>query len=747
MNNYFDEETRKIFTTAKLEMLELKHPYIGTEHIMLAILKNDNIISKKLKENNLDYQTFKKELLKRINKGTKKSNFFIYSPTMKKIINEIELESKKNNEEINLINLFTAILDFDEGITTKILLDLNIDIDNLYDLILTSNGNKRKHLILEDIGVNLTELAKQNKLDPFVGRKEEISQIEQILCRKNKNNPLLIGPPGTGKTALVEKLAIDFSNSNCPNKLKNYKIISLNMASAVAGTKYRGEFEERINKILNELEKEDNIILFIDEIHTLIGAGGAEGAIDASNIFKPALARGKIKCIGATTEEEYKKHFEKDKALERRFQIVKIKEPSKEETKKILNKIKPSYEKYHNVIISDEIIDKIITLADKYIYTRYRPDKQIDILDEVCAKVAIKEEKESLENKKLSSIIKKKKYYLNNSNAKKAYEYTIKENNIKKEMHNNKKEITTNDIANVISAKTTIPIYEIVRQDKRIIENIKNNLEKEIYGEQEVINEILYIAKKIKLGINDNNCISILFAGPTGVGKTTLAKLFGKYVTSNKIIYLDMTEYSDSTDISKFLGTTPGYIGYDENNSIINKIKDNPASTIILDNIDKANIKIISLLNQILDTGEILDSKNNKVNLRNNIILMTTNISINNKQIGFIKDSSYKENELKEKINTSLINKIDNIIYFSKLDEENITKIIKQKANNIIKNYNKENITITDKFIKDAIKLSNYQEYGAKKIDKIIKNKIEKELIDKIINNEENITFDSILVN
>ena len=391
------------------------------------------------------------------------------------------------------------------------------------------------------------------------------------------------------------------------------------MASAVAGTKYRGEFEERMKKLIAEIENNDNIILFIDEIHTLIGAGGAEGAIDASNILKPALARGKIKCIGATTTDEYKKHFEKDKALDRRFQIINIEEPSIEETKNILNKLKPLYEEYHHVIISDDIIDKIITLSDKYIYNRFRPDKQIDILDEVCSKVNIKDN-ENLINleSNLKAIRDKKELYIKENNIKKAYEYKIKETEFKKNINFNisKSFVSINDIATVINNKTNIPIYEILKDNKKTISQIESYLKDTIIGQEEAINKLINITKRIKLGYKDNKCISLLFNGPSGVGKTKLATTFGGLISKQKVIKLDMSEYSDASSISKFTGSNAGYVGYEDNKYILSKIKDNPNALIILDEIDKAHPKIINLLYQILEDGIISDAKNNFINFK-----------------------------------------------------------------------------------------------------------------------------------
>ena len=752
MISNFNEEAQEILTKAKLEMLELKHPYVGTEHLVLAILHSKNELTERLSNYNLTYQKFKKEILNVIGKGSKKSEFFLYTPLLKKVIENAIMDSKDNNNGIVTINhLFAGLLDVGEGIAIRIFMSMNLDLDNIYDEFaekIYNTSNKKEHvLLIEELGVNLTTKANNNEIDPVIGREKEIKKIEEILCRRTKNNPLLLGEPGVGKTAIIEGLALYISEGKVPPKLQNKQIISLDMASAVAGTKYRGEFEERMKKLIAEIENNDNIILFIDEIHTLIGAGGAEGAIDASNILKPALARGKIKCIGATTTDEYKKHFEKDKALDRRFQIINIEEPSIEETKNILNKLKPLYEEYHHVIISDDIIDKIITLSDKYIYNRFRPDKQIDILDEVCSKVNIKDN-ENLINleSNLKAIRDKKELYIKENNIKKAYEYKIKETEFKKNINFNtsKSFVSINDIATVINNKTNIPIYEILKDNKKTISQIESYLKDTIIGQEEAINKLINITKRIKLGYKDNKCISLLFNGPSGVGKTKLATTFGGLISKQKVIKLDMSEYSDTSSISKFTGSNAGYVGYEDNKYILSKIKDNPNALIILDEIDKAHPKIINLLYQILEDGIISDAKNNFINFKNNIIIMTTNLGKNNNSIGFNTNEKEINQELKDNFNIAFLNRIDDIITFNSLNKQNITIIINQKIDALKNKFKEANIIISDSVLEEIINESNYIDFGARKIDKIIKNHIENIIIDNLINDNINIHIDSI---
>lgn len=755
MISNFNEEAQEILMKAKLEMLELKHPYVGTEHLVLSILHTKNELTEKLESYNLTYNRFKKEILNVIGTGSKKSEFFLYTPLLKKVIENAIMDSKDNNNgEVTISHLFAALLDVGEGIAIRILISMDLDLDSMYDeftsKIYERKNKYQKKLLIDELGINLNEMAKNNLIDPVVGRDEEIKKVEEILCRRTKNNPLLIGAPGVGKTAIVELLAILLESGEVPAKLQNKKIISLDMASAVAGTKYRGEFEERMKKIIEEIEQNDQIILFIDEIHTLIGAGGAEGAIDASNILKPALARGKIRCIGATTMEEYKKHFEKDKALERRFQNVIIEEPSIERTRDILYQLKPVYEKYHNVKISKDIIDKIISLSEKYIYNRYRPDKQIDILDEVCSRVNIQENTTTINlQSNLKDIKNKKELYIKENNIKKAYEYKIKETKYKKEISNTNdiKEVTLIDIGNVINSKTSIPIYEIIKDNKKVIDDINSKLKDTIIGQEEAIQKLINISKRIKLGYKENKCLSLLFIGNSGVGKTKLATTYGSLISKQKVIKLDMSEYSDSLSISKFLGATPGYIGYDDNSYVLNKIKDNPNAVIILDEIDKAHPKIINLLYQILEDGKILDAKNNVINFNNNIIIMTSNIGAKKQSLGFNinHNNSNLPQELKEKFNLSFLNRIDDIIIFKDLNKQNIEKIIKLKIDELKHKFCDANINISKNTIQEIIDESNYQEFGARKIEKIIKNKLENIIIDNLINENFDIYIDSIL--
>ena len=755
----FEEEARKVLVNAKKEMYELNHPYVSSEHLLLAILKGDNEISEKLKEFDLDYNRFKDEVIKIIGKGSKHSEWFLYTPLLKRIIENATLDAKENNNGVVTVNhLFASLLDEGEGVAIRILIGMDIDIDELYSEFTDKIINKKSHkkLLIDEIGTDLNKKAMNGNLDPVTGRDEEIKRVLEILCRRCKNNPLLIGEAGVGKTAIVEELANMIVRGEVPLTLRNKRIISLDMASSVAGTKYRGEFEERMNKILKEIEENDDIILFIDEIHTLVGAGGAEGAIDASNIFKPALARGKIRCIGATTTDEYKKYIEKDSALERRFQRVIIEAPSEETVKNILMNLKDIYEGYHKVIIDEEIIDLIIHLSSKYIYNRNEPDRSIDILDEVSAKVSLKESKGLKEygfyNKKLKEVIKNKKKAILDNDFDKASTFKNEEFDLMNKINNlelslyktHSRKVTKLDVAEVINMKTGIPIYEILNEKAKLIKQTEKILNKNIIGQDEAVKEVAKVAKKIKLGFNDK-CYSFLFCGPSGVGKTLLARTFGEnLVGENNIIKLDMSEYKEAHSISKIIGSPPGYVGYDDNTNILEEIRNKPYSVLILDEIEKAHTNIINLFLQVLDEGKIKNSKGKIVRFDNVVIIMTSNVGFHEINVGF-NNKNTKISRLNDSFSIPFMNRVDKVICFNSLNEEDILKIIKMNLKKFKEKYSdKIKVKVSREVENEILNLSNYDEYGARKINKIIKDKIETIVIDKIIDGKSEIYIKSL---
>ena len=761
MYNSFTEEARRILISAKEEMKKLKHPYVGSEHLLLSILKDKNEISEKLKEYDLDYKRFKQEIIDIVGIGSKESECFLYTPMLKRIMENAIYDSKENNNgNVTISHLFSSMLEEGEGIAIRILIGMEIDLDDLYDEFaykLPAKKSKNKKLLIDELGIDLTKKARDGLLDPVVGRNEEITRVIEILSRRKKNNPILIGEAGVGKTAIVEELSRMISCGEVSNILKNKRIISLDMATTVAGTKYRGEFEERVNKILKELEENDDIILFIDEIHTLVGAGGAEGAIDASNIFKPALARNKMKCIGATTTSEYKKFIANDKALERRFQKVEVTIPNKKTVREILLKLRDTYSNFHKTLISDEIIDYIIELSDKYIKNRYQPDKSIDILDEVSAHVSLRENKKVKRynrlNKELSELLKIKKNYLLKKDYENASIYKEKENKLitkinKLELELTKEKnniVTKEDVINIISRKSNVPIFELKNINQKDIINFENKLKKNIIGNEKNIDELVKIYKKLKLGFKDDNmCYSLLFVGPSGVGKTELAKIFSNKI-SNNVIRIDMSEYSESHSISKLIGSPAGYLGYDDNKNILESVKDNPFSVLILDELEKAHSNVINLFYQILDEGKLKDSKGEDIYFNNCIIIMTSNIGFNNNSIGF-NNKNKVNNELKDMFSIPFINRIDNILSFDYLSYNNVKEIINKELKKIKDKFQKKNIKLKvfSGVIDEIIDSSNYKEFGARKINKIIKNDLENIIINDILDNKEIINIKSI---
>ena len=751
MFSKFSKEARKVLTNMQKEMSELRHPYIGTEHLLLSILKYGLEEDKdKLSEYGVTYEVFKKELIDIVGKGSKTSEFYLYTPLLRTVIeNAMLISEDKNKSYVDSSDLLIALLEEKEGVAIRILLSLDINIEDLYDEFCTLNikSASKEKLLLNKFG----EVLNNKNIDPVIGREEEIKKIIQILSRRNKNNPLLIGDAGVGKTAIVEEVAKRIEEEKVPENLKNKKIISISMASLVAGTKYRGEFEERVQKIIDELESNENYILFIDEVHTLVGAGGAEGAIDASNILKPALARGKLKLIGATTKEEYKSTIEKDKALSRRFQNVVVEEPTKEVTLNILTTLAPIYENFHNVSISNDNLKLIVDLTDKYIYDRKMPDKAIDILDEVSSKVSIskslKKNKISVLSDEINNIISLKNNSIINNDYDKALLYKQEEmklktkyNKIKASNKELKKIIVKDtDIKLVVEEKTGIPII-----NKKI--NLLDN--KKIIGQDNAIYEINKLLKKIKLGFRKQKPYSFLFVGPTGVGKTYLAKEIAKNLSSiDNLIRLDMSEYRESHSISKIIGSPPGYVGYDEGKNIFQLVKEKPYSVILLDEIEKGSNEVINLFLQILDEGKAKNSSGELIRFDNTIIIMTSNISYNTNEIGFNnKENKTREKEIKDILGTPLINRIDKVLYFNNLTKEDIIKVIKLKLNILKDKYKKENvnITINKSIVDDILNASNFSKYGARKIDKIIDSYVDNFIIDEMIKGSNNIRVNHI---
>lgn len=691
MYNNYNLETSRIFKDAEKIMISLNHGYVGTEHLFLSMLKNSEEIRNLLEKYQIEYDGFLEELLLVVNSENYKKIACIYTPLLKKVIKNAEMHAK--NSYITPLMLLESLLEEGEGIAIRILISMGLDIDKLYDEIKLKDKKSNQKLEIYNIG---KEMSKDLSDNFVVGREKEIDLITETLLRKNKNNPLLIGDAGVGKSAIVEELARRIKKGDVPNALKNKKIISIEMSSLVAGTKYRGEFEEKLNKIIKEVENNPEIILFIDEIHTLSNAGGAEGAINASDILKPYLARGKIKVIGATTTNEYNKFIAKDKALSRRFDLIKINEPSIDETINILSKIKPSFEHHYNIKISEENIRQIVDLTNKYILDRFNPDKSIDLLDSVCAMKEVKSPKEKniiiLKNK-LSNIIEAKEKMVKNNNFEEALNYRKQEIELNEKIEkekNSSNRITNNDIKEVMLRKSNIPNM------KNNWKDLKAYLNNEIVGQEEAINEIIASLKSKESDLP----VSILLTGSTGVGKTKTVKEIATYLKM-PLVRLDLSEYNEPVSINRLIGSSAGYVGYDDEN-IFDRIRMYPNSIVLLDELEKANSNVINLFLQVLDEGFITNAKGEKIDFKNTYIFMTSNAEINNK-IGFMKGKSNYQNSFSKEF----LGRITCIVNYKNVTEDMVKKYLSKKG------------------IKNSLILKefDYENQGFRGLDKYIKKK------------------------
>ncbi|MCX4364253.1 MAG: ATP-dependent Clp protease ATP-binding subunit [Bacilli bacterium] len=633
MNNNYSYEVSKILKIAEREMMELRHPYVGTEHLLLSLLQID-AISKITSKYDLTYENFRNELVNIVGRSSKKSEVILYTPLLRIVLNDAVLLAKNEKNEVNEFTLMNALLTSDDGIAIRILMLMNIDIDALFNEIAASKGKT-----LLSIGTNLNEINK----DILIGRDEELKSIMEILLRKVKNNPLLIGEAGVGKSAIVYELARRIKTGNVPEKLKKYKIISIDMASLLSNTKYRGEFETRLNNIINEIKQHGNIILFIDEIHTLIKSGGGESSVDAANILKPYLASDDIKIIGATTISEYEHSIARDKALSRRFRTVNVLEPNREETINILRGVRGLYEEYHHVSISDENIQDIVDLTDTYISNNHNPDKSLDVLDYVASRVSLK-------------------YFLNAEEAmcneflkNKDYKNALK---IKKEMRKRRTDvINREDILSVIESICGIKIM-----NKSTYDDLCTCLDEHIYGQ-----DLTKLKRLLKRKINSNKLLAITINGSDGVGKRYTARTIAENLKYN-YLELDMNEYGSSTSLAKIIGSDPGFVGYDDD-KLLDKIKYHPYSLIYLDNYQNAHSSIKNLFKSIINKGYTSDNHGERVNFNNSIIVMGTNIK--ESSIGYLEKSEES----------------DNIIHYSLIDKKCLEgKPEYEKVLNYIKN-------------------------------------------------------------
>lgn len=767
MFSKFSEEAQKVLMGAKEEMIRLKHPYVGSEHLLLSILKNKSCdVTRHLLEYQIDYQTFYDEVVAMVGVGQDENRWFLYTPLLKRVLENAMLEARENHdEEVGIHHLFLSMLEEGEGVAVRILLSQGVDIDSMYQFFyqhpVVKSGKSTKKLMIDEFAVDFVERAKKGEIDPVVCRDSELSRLIETLSRRSKNNPILIGEAGVGKTAIVEELARRISLDLVPEKIRGTRVLSLSIAGLVAGTKYRGEFEERLNKLLKEVEENSDIILFVDEIHTLVGAGGAEGAIDASNILKPILARGKIRLIGATTTQEYKQFIEKDKAFARRFQTILVEEPDLDKTMTILQQLSPLYEGYHHVVLKDSILSLVIKLSDMYIFNRRQPDKSIDLLDEVCAKVSLQEDKDftrlSKWKNKLLLLQEEKNHAIIEEDFKKAG--LLKEKEQRLEDRINRLElkmshaslvrvVEESDVYHYVEEKTNIPVYE--NDFGQNFSNLESELKKVVIGQDDAVLEVCNELKREHFGLHQTGKpSSFLFVGPTGVGKTKLVKEYAKRsVGEEHFIRLDMSEYRESHSISKIIGAPPGYVGYTDSNSVLEQIRTYPYSVLLLDEIEKAHPSVVQLFLQALDEGRMKTSQGEVVRFDHVKIFMTSNIGCNQNSIGFSKEKEDSiHSKLKEILSIEFLNRIHHVILFSPFSHADMLKIIDLELKNVKKTFMEKGISLSfqPSILEEVLTLSQYEEFGARKVSSIIEKKIDTLVIDQILEGHHKIKLETIM--
>jgi ATP-dependent Clp protease ATP-binding subunit ClpC len=815
MDGNFSPQVKEIISYSREEALRLGNDFIGTEHLLLGLIRDgENSAIRVLKQLNVDLYELRKEVEMAVRDKTGKNianiNSLPLTKQAEKVIRVTVLEAKSlKSSTVESEHLMMSILKNKENIATQILMQYDVDYDSFKNEFTMSQGNdinprseysdddndefdeekkgssygsggkqsrpekggqKSKTPVLDNFGRDITRMAEQGTLDPIVGREEEIERVSQILSRRKKNNPILIGEPGVGKTAIVEGLALRIVQRKVSRVLFDKRVISLDLAALVAGTKYRGQFEERMKAIMNELEKNRDVILFIDEIHTIVGAGGASGSLDASNIFKPALARGELQCIGASTLDEYRMYIEKDGALDRRFQKVMVEQPSVDETIQILQNIKSKYEDYHNVTYSDDAIDACVKLSDRYMTDRLLPDKAIDVMDEVGARVHLKninvpqnildlekriEEIKSEKNKVVKSQRFEEAASLRDTEKRLGEELEKAKNEWEEESKHKRYPIDEENIAEVVSMMTGIPVKRMVQAETEKLRRMSDDMRDMVIGQDEAIQKVVKAIQRNRVGLKDPKkpIGTFIFLGPTGVGKTELARALARYLfdSEDSLIRIDMSEYMEKFTVSRLIGAPPGYVGYEEGGQLTEKVRRKPYSVILLDEIEKAHPDIYNILLQVLDDGQLTDGLGRKVDFKNTLIIMTSNIGVRQLKdfgegVGFAtasrvqnQDENNKaviEKALKRTFSPEFLNRIDDVVIFNSLTKENIFSIIDILMKGVMKRLNSLGfeLQLTPE-AKDFIADKGYdQQFGARPLHRAIQKYLEDPLAEEILN-------------
>ena len=795
MMQRFTDDAQRVLSFAQEAALELGHDYVGTEHVLIGLTKVKNgVAAKALEELGIVTEDIFEAVEDQVGRGNKKATSIYMTPRVKHVLElAVQVANRMNHNYVGTEHILLGLLSDGGGVAVGILRAMNIRTDDIVEAIRhilgsSTNGNHSGQEgannngdlgELTDFGTDLNESAKQGKIDPVIGRDTEIQRVIQILSRRTKNNPVLIGEPGVGKTAIAEGLAQRIVNGNVPEILRNKRIISLSISSMLAGAKYRGEFEERLKKAIDEVQQHKDMIIFIDEIHTLVGAGATEGAMDAANILKPALARGEFQVIGATTLDEYKKHIEKDAALERRFQPVQVGEPNEEDALEILRGLRDRYEAFHKAKITDEALKAAVTLSSRYITDRFLPDKAIDVVDEAASKVRMKvfsaaPDVKALEDR-LNTVKKEKEAAVTSQDFEKAAKLRDEEQALVKEIDDKKtvaKEesdqkliVTEEDIAAVVAQWTDIPVTKIAEEESETLLHLEDELHKRVIGQDDAVTAVAKAVRRARAGLKDPKrpIGSFLFLGPTGVGKTELARALASSLFGDEsaMIRLDMSEYMEKHTVSRLVGAPPGYVGYEEGGQLTDAVRRKPYSVILLDEVEKAHADFFNILLQVLDDGRLTDSQGRTVDFRNTVIIMTSNLGAkalhkNSTELGFLapkKAESYSNDSkridfkeakksvldaVKRHFRPEFLNRIDEMIVFHPLTEEDLTKIVTILMSDVIKRLGERDLhlEITPEAMKLLVKEGSDFTMGARPLKRAIQRLIEDPVSDLILKGE-----------